>query len=296
MLLNQKKATMIPQSIRNALREDWEIEITAIHPVSGGCINEAYEVQTSEGSYFLKMNSREPADFFHKEVAGLNALRSANTELHIPEVISVGDPEPETPGFLLMEYVQTQPQGDAAAFGAQLARLHGLTRAQFGFSHDNYIGSLLQANADHDRWIDFFCSQRIEPLLKKAIDAGKAEPRLRNHWDRLASRLDQRIPECVPSLLHGDLWSGNYMYDTEGRAVLVDPAVYYGHPEMDLAFSQMFGGFSAAFYEGYEAVSPLEPGFAERVDIHNLYPLLVHVNLFGGHYANQLQRVLEGKR
>ncbi len=286
---------MIPQDVRDALSEEWDIYITDSRPVSGGCINQAYEVQTSGGSYFLKVNGQEPADFFRKEAAGLDELRSAGTELIIPEVIAVRDPAPAAPGFLLMEYIPAKTRGDAAAFGAQLARLHRHTRVQFGFTHDNYIGSLPQANADSPDWIDFFCSQRIEPLLKKAIDSGRAEPRLRSHWDRLASRLDQLIPRCEPSLLHGDLWSGNYMYNSQGRAVLIDPAVYYGHPEMDLAFSWMFGGFSAAFYEGYEAVCPLEPGFAERVDIHNLYPLLVHVNLFGGHYANQLRRVLVGK-
>jgi len=286
---------MIPQDIRDALSEEWNIYITAVHPVSGGCINQAYEIQTAEGSYFLKVNGQEPADFFRKEAASLNELRSAGTELLIPEVMALRDPAPNASGFLLMEFIPAQTQGDAAAFGAQLALLHRHTRAQFGFIHDNYIGSLPQANADSPDWIDFFCSQRIEPLLKKAIDTGKVEPRLLSHWGRLASRLDQLIPKCEPSLLHGDLWSGNYMYDTQGRAVLIDPAVYYGHPEMDLAFSRMFGGFSAAFYEGYESVSPLESGFAERVDIHNLYPLLVHVNLFGGHYANQLRRVLEGK-
>ncbi|NBB88515.1 MAG: phosphotransferase [Bacteroidetes bacterium] len=286
---------MIPQDIREALSEGWDIHITAVHPVSGGCINQAYEVETAEGAYFLKINGQEPADFFQKEAAGLDELRSAGTELIIPEVIAVRDPAPAAAGFLLMEFIPAQTRGDAAAFGAQLARLHGHTQTQFGFMHDNYIGSLPQANANSANWIDFFCQQRIEPLLKKAIDDGKVDSNLRIHWDRLAHRLDQLIPKCEPSLLHGDLWSGNYIYDTQGRAVLIDPAVYYGHPEMDLAFSHMFGGFSAAFYEGYEAVSPLEPGFEERVDIHNLYPLLVHVNLFGGHYANQLRRVLVGK-
>jgi fructosamine-3-kinase len=284
---------MIPQDIRDALSEGWDIHITSVHPVSGGCINQAYEVETAEGSYFLKINGQEPPDFFQKEAAGLNELRSAGTELIIPEVIAVRNPAPNAAGFLLMDYIPAQTQGDAAVFGAQLAALHKHRTDYFGFSADNYIGSLPQSNTPHPHWIEFFCDQRIEPLLKQAIEGGQADPDLRSHWDRLAHRLDQLIPDCKPSLLHGDLWSGNYMFDTRGRAVLIDPAVYYGHPEMDLAFSRMFGGFSAAFYEGYEAVSPLEPGFKERVDIHNLYPLLVHVNLFGGHYANQLSASLK---
>lgn len=283
---------MIPKDILDELRDKWDLKITDIEHVSGGCINEAFELITPKGSFFLKINAQEPVDFFRREAAGLAELRQADTNLIIPAVIAVRDIGPHSAGYLLMEYVEEGHRGDAAAFGVQLARLHRNGRDTFGFIHDNYIGSLPQSNGDAEDWIDFFCSQRIEPLLRQAMDAGQVDASMRTQWERLAAQLNSILPSCVPSLLHGDLWSGNYMYDTSGRAVLIDPAVYYGHPEMDLAFSRMFGGFAEAFYEGYASVQPLEPGFSERVDIHNLYPLLVHVNLFGGHYSNQLRAVL----
>lgn len=283
---------MIPKDISDELRDKWGLEITDIETVSGGCINETFELTTPKGSFFLKINAQEPADFFRKEAAGLSELRKADTGLIIPDVIAVRDVGPNTAGYLLMDYIEEGRRGDGATFGAQLANLHRHGRESFGFIHDNYIGSLPQANGDAVNWIDFFCSQRIDPLLRQAIDSGQVNASLRKHWERLTSRLNSLLPSCVPSLLHGDLWSGNYLYDTKGRAVLIDPAVYYGHPEMDLAFSRMFGGFPRSFYEGYASVQPLEPGFSERVDIHNLYPLLVHVNLFGGHYSSQLRAVL----
>ena len=125
-----------------------------------------------------------------------------------------------------------------------------------------------------------------------AIDSGKMDQSAVSEWNKISSKLNQLMPETPPSLVHGDLWSGNYLYDLDGCAVLIDPAVYYGHPEMDLAFSKMFGGFSTEFYRGYESVSPLENGFNERMPVYNLYPLLVHVNLFGGHYISQAENVL----
>jgi fructosamine-3-kinase len=125
-----------------------------------------------------------------------------------------------------------------------------------------------------------------------AINSGKMDQTALKAWSRITSKLDQLLPKTEPSLVHGDLWSGNYLFDIDGVAVLIDPAVYYGHPEMDLAFSKMFGGFSAEFYRGYESVLPLERGFDNRVPIYNLYPLLVHVNLFGGHYISQANGVL----
>jgi len=283
---------MIPLDIRTELSDKWGLQLINSRPVSGGCINEAYELETQKGNFFLKINAREPSDFFRQEAGGLEALRKADTGLVIPKVLGFRDPAADAAGYLLMEFIEEGVQGDASAFGAGLARLHQHKREQYGFPRDNYIGSLPQSNTDTNHWIDFFREQRVEPLLKKAVEAGQVDSGLLDHWERLSGKLDELLPYGAPSLLHGDLWSGNYLYDTTGRGVLIDPAVYYGHPEMDLAFTRMFGGFPAAFYEGYETVSPLESGFDERVEIHNLYPLLVHVRLFGGHYLNQLKVVL----
>ena len=283
----------IPQSILTTLSDRFNIQINHSQTESGGSINRAFRVSTNRGDLFLKYNSSAPDDFFEKEAHGLKELNGAGSRLRIPEVIAFGKPNSVTPGFLLMEFIPEGRNGDSFAFGAELARLHQTKKKSFGLDRDNYIGSLPQKNDHRDDWISFFVEMRINPQIKMAINSGKLSGGIQNNWNRLASKLDQIIPDSEPSLIHGDLWGGNYLFDETETAVLIDPAVYYGHPEMDLAFSKMFGGFSADFYEGYESVTPLEPGFSDRVAVYNMYPLLVHVNLFGGHYTSQFERFIK---
>lgn len=284
---------MIPKSVQNALQEFFSISVDSVHSVSGGSINRAYKISAGSDDYFLKINTSAPPDFFTREAEGLRELNKSGTDLIIPEVIAAEEPSEDHPGFLLMEFIPSSQSGDSFSFGAELAKLHQTKRSYFGFQTDNYIGSLPQKNSDRDDWLSFFSDCRIEPQLKMAIDSGKLQSGILSNWERLLSTLPDTIPGCSPSLLHGDLWGGNYLFSETGTAVLIDPAVYYGHPEMDLAFSKMFGGFTADFYRGYESVVPLEPGFEERVPIHNMYPLLVHVNLFGGHYSSQFTSFLK---
>jgi fructosamine-3-kinase len=283
----------IPDSITKALQTGHNLTITGGRSVSGGSINEAYRVETNMGPLFLKLNRSAPNDFFEKEAEGLKLLKSAGIKLRIPDVIAFGKPSRSCPGFLLMEYIEEGRSGDSFTFGAELAKLHQTTAEAFGLHTDNYIGSLPQSNRRHERWADFFSGERIRPQLEMAVQSGKMNRTALSQWAKLESRLDELLPPCKPSLIHGDLWGGNYLFDSSGTAVLIDPAVYYGHPEMDLAFSKMFGGFSADFYEGYQSVTPLEAGFSDRVPVYNLYPLLVHVNLFGGHYTSQAVRFLK---
>ena len=282
----------LPQAIKDRLNDDYNIVIDNESPVSGGSINHAYKISTNEGDLFLKYNSGVPDDFFKKEADGLRLLASASTELRIPDVIASQAPAGTSPGFLVIEFIETGRRGNPKEFGSALAGLHQTEAETFGLEENNYIGSLPQSNNEHQDWPTFFSEERIKPQLKMAVNADKMDPSVLNHWDRMSAKLDDLLPKTTPRLIHGDLWSGNYLYDSNGRAVLIDPAVYYGHPEMDLAFSKMFGGFSPDFYSGYESVSPLENGFDERVPIYNLYPLLVHVNLFGGHYITQAESVL----
>ncbi len=283
---------MIPDSLKKQLLEKHGIPIVRMVAESGGDINRAYRIQSKDRDYFLKFNQSAPNDFFEKEAAGLQELKNAGTQLHIPEVIASGRPDANTPGFLLMEYVNSGRSGDSFLLGTELARLHSTKRELYGLSIDNYIGSLPQKNDQKSDWISFFTENRIAPQLEMAFNSGKLSPAILRNWKRLVKELPSIFPLSKPSLIHGDLWSGNYLFDENGSAVLIDPAVYYGHPEMDLAFTRMFGGFSEDFYRGYKSVSPLEPGFSERVPIYNLYPLLVHVNLFGGHYTSQLEQIL----
>lgn len=282
----------LPEKVIGVLSEIYGINISKYRSVSGGSINQAYKLTTNQGPFFLKYNSSAPYDFFEKEALGLLTLRSAGTALRIPDVIAVGNPEDNKSSFLLLEYIEEGRSGNSFTFGTELAELHQTNSEYFGLDSDNYIGSLPQQNGKYDDWISFFREKRIEPQIRMAINQGRLSSSLNSNWNRLAKMLDQIIPQCKPSLLHGDLWGGNYLFDTNGAAVLIDPAVYYGHPEVDLAFTRMFGGFSADFYRGYESVLPLEPGFQERVPIFNMYPLLVHVNLFGGYYTSQFESFL----
>lgn len=282
----------LPASITKRLSERFDVNVQSTSPVSGGSINSAYRLSTNKGELFLKCNSDTPVDFFEKEAEGLKLLKSAETNLRIPEVVAVENPGNDTPGFLLMEYITSGRAGDSIQFGSDLAYLHQTKESKFGLNSDNYIGSLPQSNRKHSDWESFFDEERIKPQLRRVVDSGKMNTSVLQKWDRLSSKLSDLLPAASPSLVHGDLWSGNYLFDSSGRAVLIDPAVYYGHPEMDLAFSKMFGGFSEEFYQGYESVQPIERGFDERVPIYNLYPLLVHVNLFGGHYITQAKDVL----
>jgi fructosamine-3-kinase len=283
---------MIPAELSTHLSETLNLDIKNSKSVSGGSINRAAKISTNRGDLFLKWNNSAPDDFFEKEADGLKRLDSAGTALRIPNVISSGNPKDGRPGYLLMEFIEEGRSGDSYEFGRNLSKMHQTNAEQFGLEVDNYIGSLPQSNSHHDNWINFFVQERINPQIQMAVDSGKLSSGIFQNWERLASKLDEIFPSVKPSLLHGDLWGGNYLFNSEGKAVLIDPAVYYGHPEMDLAFTKMFGGFSEDFYEGYESETPLAPGFSKRVPIYNLYPLLVHVNLFGGHYISQFNSIL----
>ena len=282
---------MIPDSVEHTVRQQTGLALTESRAVHGGSINSAAMVMAKNQKYFLKWNHHAPDQFFEKEAEGLQALRDANHSIIVPRIITTGNADTGC-AFLLMEYVETGRSGDSFQFGTELANLHNNHSDQFGFHSDNFIGSLYQSNKWHSSWADFYYTERLQPQLKMAIDTGKMDRSMYKHLEMLASRLDELLPPAKPSLIHGDLWSGNYLFNSGGQAVLIDPAVYYGHPEMDLAFSTMFGGFSNEFYRGYESVSQLAPNFKERIPIYNLYPLLVHVNLFGGHYINQAVSIL----
>lgn len=286
---------MIPETVKHYISEQLEITILSETRISGGDINQAAKLFTNRGDLFLKWNPNAPSDMFEKEAQGLELLRSAESEVRVPEVLAHSPQKDNEPGFLAMKYISPSSGSgdDAFRFGAELAKLHQTTGDQFGLDHDNYIGRLHQTNDNYSNWAKFFAEMRISPQLKMAVDTGKLPQSILQNSERLFSRLEEFFPETSPSLLHGDLWGGNYFFDSSGTAVLIDPAVYFGHPEMDLAFSRMFGGFSETFYQGYESVTPLAPGFEQRIAVYNLYPLLVHVNLFGSGYASQARRFLE---
>lgn len=269
------------------------VQISSVHPVGGGSINSAYGLETNVGKFFVKLNSasRYPG-MFEKEAMGLKILSDAG-ELPVPETVGFG--ENHTEAFLVLKFIETgtSSAGFWENFGHALARLHGHSADTFGLDHDNYIGSLPQSNTFHNTWETFFVEERLQPLMSMAFDNKLLNNNDIKAFKNFFDRIDTLFPKEPPALLHGDLWGGNFMTNQAGEAVLIDPAIYFGHREMDLGMSQLFGGFHRQFYEAYNEICPLEPGWEKRLDYCNLYPLLVHVNLFGGGYVGSVRRILQ---
>lgn len=261
-------------------------------PVGGGSINRCFEVGTGQGRYFLKVNKaqRYPG-MFEAEVRGLELLRT-NSSFHVPKPIGTNVEGDEQ--WLLMECVLSGSRSVDfwPDFGHKLARMHQQSSARFGLDHDNYIGSLPQRNMQADSWPSFFVAERLEPQIKRASDQQWFDVQDRRNFERLYMRLGEFFPEEPPSLLHGDLWSGNYMVGPKGEPVVMDPAVYYGHRFMDLGMTLLFGGFGSEMYQSYSATHELPANWREGAEVANLYPLLVHVNLFGGSYVSQVRGIL----
>lgn len=282
----------VPTSLQAHISENLSWSVKAFHPALGGCINHGGELVTAEGSYFLKWNDRQRyPQMFEKESKGLTLLKSANC-IDVPEVIHVG--EAADLQFIIMSFMKAgrHAKNYWSLLGEQLANLHQNTHTHFGLDHDNYIGSLIQRNALTENWIDFFVQHRLEAQLSLGERNGKITSDIRKQFDVLYKKLPDLLPQEKPALLHGDLWSGNVMVNEKGEPTLIDPAVYYGHREAELAFTHLFGDFEHEFYGAYQNTLPLSAGFNSRTDLYNLYPLLVHVNLFGGGYLRQVVNIL----
>jgi fructosamine-3-kinase len=259
--------------------------------VSGGSINDAFEIETSSGKFFLKINSasRFP-NMFEAEKRGLELL--AQSSFLVPKPLKVGVAGDTQ--FILMEWIEkgAPKEGFWDQFGRSLAKLHSITSKQFGLDHDNYIGSLPQCNSEHGNWAGFYREDRLVPQMKLAEKNGRLTSQMKNGFEGLFRSLENIFPNENPSLLHGDLWSGNMMVAANGTPCIFDPAVYYGHREMDLAMMALFGGFGDAWVDAYNEVYTLESGWRERIPLGQLYPLMVHVNLFGGGYTSSVERIL----
>lgn len=254
--------------------------VKEVSMLRGGCINAAARIGTDEGDFFLKWNDVDLIDMFEKEARGLQLLRASQT-IRVPEVYGSGTVEGKS--FLLLEFLESGPE-DAnyhTRMGEQLAALHLIGQQSFGLDHDNYIGKLPQSNSNHSDWLSFFKEERLRKQLALAVSKGYASQDFVQCFEAFLDKLNDLLPSSEPSLLHGDLWSGNVMAGAGGEACFFDPAVYCGAREMDLAMTRLFGGFDRLFYQAYHGVYPLPRGFEELADLYNLYPLMVHVNLFG---------------
>ena len=267
--------------------------IQSITPQSGGDISAAYKVETRSESFFLKMNGAPNArSMFETEKAGLEAIKETGA-IKTPDVLLIGDFEGHT--FLLMEYIESRraTNSDVRLFGRQLAELHQVTSDKFGWRMDNFIGKLHQSNQCHDNWAAFYLHERIEPQIRSAFDQGLLGVNDLPKEGNMVTVFDAFFEGVKPSLLHGDLWGGNYLISTIGTPYLIDPAVYFGHGEVDIAMSQLFGGFGSGFYETYHETLPIQEGFEERIQLYQWYYLLVHLNMFGKGYYEGVKRVMK---
>jgi protein-ribulosamine 3-kinase len=270
----------IPASPRAELRAEIraELGIESAARVRGGCIHDCYRVTARGTRCFLKVNDSGHADAFAAEADGLGALRAAG--VRAPEPLATGV---AGHAYLLLEYLDLGGRRDFAALGRMLAEAHRKPGPRFGWQRDNYIGSTPQINSWSEDWSEFWIERRLRPQFERAKRNGftLSVPSLK--------LLDGHKPQ--PSLLHGDLWSGNAGFTANGPVVF-DPAVYYGDREADLAMTELFGGFPREFYRAYEEAFPLDAGYAGRKPLYNLYHLLNHLNLFGRGYLAQVEETL----
>ena len=266
-----------------------KINIEKISPVTGGDICEAFKLQCYTKSYFLKTHQLSMYSMLKAEAISLHALENTNT-LRVPQVITHGQTNQFS--FLLLEYLDLSHSGSHASLGTSLAQLHEHTGEYFGWEQDNWIGATPQPNAKHDEWISFWRNNRLEHQVNLA-KKNRAPRLLLSNCERLLSDFEAlfRVYSPQPSLLHGDLWSGNFSFHTDGSPVIYDPASYYGDRETDLAMTELFGGFNQEFYRAYEEYSPVDTGYQVRKDFYNLYHVLNHFNLFRGGYAAQAEQL-----
>ncbi len=281
--------------INRKIEEILNDKITGTASIGGGCISNAERITTAKGkSYFLKTNSSHAGDMFIKEAHGLEELIKPGA-IRIPKVIAYDK------DFILLEYIHSGSGKNnfSEDFGRRFAQLHRYTSNSYGFFEDNYIGSNPQINiADEEEksnWTKFYFNKRILYQYKLAEKSGNATSELKSALLKLEDKIDEIVTDNgeQPSLLHGDLWGGNYMIDENGDACLIDPAVYYGNREADLAMTKLFGGFDFRFYAAYNEAFPLPAGYDYRENIYKLYHVLNHLNLFGGGYYSQAIRLMK---
>jgi protein-ribulosamine 3-kinase len=273
--------------IRNKIEETIGSKIKDASPLSGGCINDAYKISSEKGDmFFLKINS--PSRMFFNEANGLNELRKA-AAINIPKVFCTGE------DYILTEFIEQgkYPKNFYETFGYQFALMHNYSSTTFGFFEDNFIGSTPQLNIPDENekndWIKFYFNKRLFYQFKLAEKNGYADQKFRKAFAGIENKINSILSgsESIASVIHGDLWGGNFICGINGEPYLIDPAVYYGNREADLAMTKLFGRFNKEFYTYYEQTFPLAPGYEYRENIYKLYHVINHLNLFGRGYYDQ---------
>jgi fructosamine-3-kinase len=271
--------------------------MVSTEPVGGGCINNAMRLETAQDLYLLKWNRDGQPGMFGCEARGLELLAGTQT-VRVPAVRFYQDTDGQRPGLILLEFLHGPRSGDPARLGEQLAELHRKGKSPtpvpaYGLDHENYLGSTRQLNGWETDWVRFFAGYRLHPQIELAQRNGRLPAQRRHQLERLIERLPGLLGgiQRQPSLIHGDLWSGNVIPGPDGLA-LIDPAVSYSDREAELAYTELFGGFNPRFYAAYQSTWPLDPDYSQRRDLYNLYHLLNHLNLFGESYGFQIDSIL----
>ena len=275
------------------------VSIESEERIRGGDVNEAWKLHLSDGTeLFMKTNGNRNADFFKAEGDGIKAIADTNT-IAVPKIYGYGTDEERNLSFLIMEVIAKAEKGENfwSNFAESLAAMHKSPTEQFveggkyGLFEDNYIGAGKQINTPKDTWVEFFAECRLKVMYERVKDVlADAD---RNRIEYILSEPEKYLVEPLrPSLVHGDLWSGNFIVGADGRAWLMDPAVYVGNAEVDIAMTELFGGFRFEFYQEYHKVGLIMPGYEDRRDIYNLYHMLNHVNLFGRAYLGSVHTLL----
>ncbi len=283
---------MLTARLKPHLESFLDEAILQVKSVSGGDISTAFVITTTNQQYFLKVNNNSEAlQMFKAEADGLKIIAHCNV-IKTPKVYHCGEFEGQS--FILLEFITaiSAKVSDMQLFGRQLAELHQLSRDQFGLEHNNYIGSLSQSNTFHNTWIDFYINERLLPQLVFAKSQGLLSSKDIPLESAIYKACEPLFQNIKPTVLHGDLWRGNYLISQQGDPYLIDPAVYFGHHEVDIAMTKLFGGFGESFYNSYHEILPKSRGFDARIEIYQLYYLLVHLNLFGSSYYPSVKRIL----
>ena len=277
------------ETAKQIIKQELNSNIKKISQLGGGSINSVFLVELEKSKIVLKINDslRFPG-MFENEKKGLLKLNASGVQT--PQVIF--ERSKDNLAFLALEYIPNGNFGNWELFGEKLAALHTNKNEFFGLDYDNYIGSLRQVNKKENNWKGFYSNQRLLHLTKFAFDKELLSKTDSKKMEELCNKLDTYLPFAKPSLIHGDLWSGNLIFDGQGKPVFIDPAIYYGHPEMDWAMLSLFGSYPEAAMKSYRNIIPLENSYFEREKIYQLYPLLVHLVLFGRSYYRNISEIL----
>lgn len=278
------------EELKTLLGNDLHVE--RMIPLSGGDINEVFKLETNKANFCVKLNdSVLYPGMFEKEARGLDQLRKSS--FRVPKVICSGSYNEFA--YLILEYIESKPPSEDfwKQFAENLANLHSIHNDTFGWKEDNYIGTLVQTNRNNHGWAQFLFKERLSPMVKKGLEKGLMNSQDLFYLEKIHVLTDELYGSSKASLIHGDLWSGNYMSDENGAPVLIDPAVYFGHPDMDIAMTKLFGGFDDSLYNYYSAIIAQDENWDLRTKLCKLYPLIVHVNLFGGYYVQQYRDLIQ---